>query len=88
MPQTAETAVVIRAPRGSAILPDNRQYTNRFEIRSESSDRVYIVAQNINGRWWSCSCMGWISRRKCKHLEAIGLPANKVPYEAQLAAAS
>lgn len=65
-------------------LPDNARYTNRFEIRSESSDRIYIVSQDKNKKHWCCSCMGWIRFRKCKHLEAIGLPNFEQPYEPKI----
>jgi hypothetical protein len=35
-----------------SFLPDNATHTNRFEIHSESSSRVYIVAQNkATGEW-------------------------------------
>lgn len=78
-----ETAIVVR-PRNAALLPDNKMYTNRFEIHSQSSDRVYVVAQNKSGRWWSCSCFGWIRYRYCKHLEALGLPGQQQPFEALL----
>jgi len=64
-----------------ALLPDNATFTNRFEIRSESSDRVYTIAQSKSGRWWGCSCFGWIKHRKCKHLTALGLPGGNKPYE-------
>ena len=77
-------AVVLRRPPGSEVLPDNAQYTNRFEIRSESSDRVYVIAQHKSSRWWSCSCFGWIRYRKCKHLDALGLPGQQKPFEATL----
>lgn len=34
------------------LLPDNDRYTNRFEVKSESSNRLYIVAQNKStGEW-------------------------------------
>lgn len=56
---------------GAALLPDNAQYTNRLEIRSATSSRLYIVAQHKTNHNWSCGCMGWIRHRKCKHLEAI-----------------
>lgn len=75
---------VVTRPRQSVALPDNSQYTNRFEIRSETSNRVYIVAQHKTARWWSCSCPGWIRFRKCKHLAAIGLPAAQRPYEVSM----
>lgn len=75
---------VVSRPSGSVVLPDKGQYTNRFEIRSSSSNRIYIVAQHITGRWWSCSCPGWISHRNCKHLKALGLPANNRPLEVSM----
>jgi hypothetical protein len=60
---------------GSDTLPDNKTHINRMEIRSESSNRVYIVAQRAtNGSThgqWECSCMGWIRHRNCKHLKAM-----------------
>lgn len=63
------------------ILPDNSQYTNRFNVRSETSNSLYVVAQNKQKRHWSCSCRGWIRHRKCKHLTACGLPSFEQPYE-------
>lgn len=65
-------------------LPDNRQWTNRFEIRSSSSNRIYVVAQNIAKRHWACSCPGWIGHRNCRHLKALGLPSYERPYEVLL----
>jgi len=82
------TAIVIRRPPGSIVLPDNKVYTNRFEIKSASSDAIYVVAQSKTGRWWSCSCFGWIRHRSCKHLQALGLPGKNQPFEAQLGAKS
>jgi len=80
--------MVVRMPAGSKIDPDNAQWTNRFEIKSESSDRLYRIAQNKNRGYWACSCPGWISRRNCKHLRALGLPGNEQPFEATLKAGS
>lgn len=75
---------MIHRPSNSELLPDNKAYTNRFEIRSESSDRVYVVAQSKSGRWWSCGCFGFIRHRHCKHLSALGIPGHSQPYEALL----
>jgi len=66
-------------------LPANAQWENRFEIRSESSERVYIVAQNINKRHWGCSCPGYKIHRKCKHLQVLALPCKEQPYEVKIA---
>ena len=82
-----ETKVIatIRVDR-SVMLPDNDQWENRFEIRSETSNRVYTVAQHKRGRYWGCSCPGWKAHRKCKHLTAVGVPNNQRPYEAKIEA--
>jgi hypothetical protein len=71
----------LQPPPGCLALPDSDQWINRFEIRSESSNRVYVIAQNKRKRHWACSCPGWKSHRKCKHLAALGLPAYERPYE-------
>jgi hypothetical protein len=62
-------------------LPDNAAYTNRFHVKSQSSNSLYVVAQSKSGRWWSCSCPGWIRWKKCKHLAAMALPAYQKPME-------
>ena len=67
--------------RPSDKLPDSDQWVNRFEIRSESSNRVYIVSQNREKRHWACSCPGWKIHRKCKHLRTLALPAYERPHE-------
>lgn len=77
-------AVTLNVPSTSR-LPDNGQWTNRFQIRSESSNRIYIVAQNKSKRHFGCSCKGWIFHRKCKHLAALGLPAYEAPVEVTFA---
>lgn len=79
------TAIVIHRPPGSIVLPDNKTYTNRFEIKSASSDAVYIIAHSKTGRWWSCGCFGFIRWGHCRHLDALGLPGKRKPFEAVLA---
>lgn len=65
-------------------LPENRDWTNRFEIHSATSDRVYIVAQHKTKRHWGCSCPGWRRHRVCKHLSAMLLPNYEKPHEVRL----
>lgn len=77
-------ATLVSRPSNSVVLPDNSQFTNRFEIRSESSNRIYVVAQHKTSRWWACSCPGWVRFRKCKHLSALGLPAGQRPMEVRM----
>lgn len=65
-------ALVVIRRAGGMRLPDNGQWTNRFEIRSESSNRLYTIAQNKKTGQWGCSCPGYRRARhgvrKCKHL--------------------
>jgi hypothetical protein len=70
---------LIVRPSGSVALPDKGCWTNRFEIRSESSNRVYVVAQNKETGKWGCSCPGYCSKRKCKHLiNGCGLSEDEI----------
>lgn len=62
-------------------LPDLGVWINRFEIHSQSSDRVYTIAQHKDKRHWGCSCPGWKSHRTCKHLRELGLPSYEQPKE-------
>jgi len=79
----AETSLAL--PPGANRLPDNDQWTNRFEIRSETSDRVYTIAQNRKKGHWGCSCPAWRTRRKCKHLKSLGLPELEQPHQVAIA---
>lgn len=79
----AKNLPVLRVPADANPLPDNDQWQNRFEIKSETSDRVYIVAQNKKKRHFGCSCPGFKRHRRCKHLEALQLPCYERPHEVQ-----
>ena len=68
------TALIKVAERvGGHLLPDTDQWRYRMEIRSESSSRLYTVAQRKSDGSWACSCPGWklSNRRTCKHLTAM-----------------
>ncbi len=59
-------------------LPDKGDYINRVEIKSSSSDRLYVVAQHKDSKEWKCECPGWTVKkegkeRTCKHLKKMGL---------------
>lgn len=63
---------------GAVMLPANASHVNRMEIKSESSNRLYIVAQSRSIGNWQCSCPSWIyqrlpldQRKPCKHLNAM-----------------
>lgn len=66
---------------GGSALADNKTHVNRIEIRSASSNRVYVVALSRSTGEWECSCPGWILKkagkeRTCKHLQEM-LPSLK-----------
>ena len=60
---------------GAKALPETDGYSNRFQIPSASSTRVYVVAQRKMSGQWACSCPGAIYHKSkiCKHLRALGL---------------
>jgi len=64
-------------------MADN-QWINRMEIRSETSNRVYVVSQHAEKRFWGCSCPGWRRHRRCKHLERLGLPSGEEAFEVEV----
>lgn len=76
------TALVL--PADVELLPDNDQYTNRFDFVSGSGNK-YRIAQSISGRWWSCSCPSWKfnqnGKRLCKHMVELGIPGGYQPFE-------
>jgi len=64
---------------GLKVLPDLPQWEFRLEIKSESSDRLYVVARSTETGEWGCSCPGWAFKRgnkprSCKHLKNM-MPA-------------
>jgi hypothetical protein len=63
------------------VLPDNDQWQHRFQIESETSNRLYVVAQNRKKGFWACSCPGWKRHRHCKHLRSMGIPGDNQPFE-------
>jgi hypothetical protein len=66
-----ETGVVLSDLTDLPVLPDNDKYKNRVQIKSESSDRLYIVSQTKATNLLQCSCFGYIRHRHCKHLDAL-----------------
>jgi hypothetical protein len=62
-------------------LPDNDQWQYRFQVESENSNRIYVIAQNKKKKHWACNCPGWKRHRHCKHLKAVGVPGNEQPFE-------
>lgn len=59
---------------GAKLLPDSKTHRTRIEIRSESSNRLYVVSRRNDSKEWECSCPGWTRhspRRPCKHLRTM-----------------
>jgi len=75
---------ILHIPPGSEHLPDNAQWQNRFSIHSETSGRVYIIAQHKTKRHFGCSCPSYRTRRYCKHLQSLSLPCYETPHEVTL----
>lgn len=71
-------------PTDASKLADLDGWIHRFEIRSGSSSKLYVIAQHLEKRHWGCSCPGWRNRRDCKHLRELGLPSAERPYEARV----
>lgn len=84
----ANTVEEIARQIGSTLLPDNKQWTNRFQIKSSSSDSLYTIAQQRTDGVWGCSCPGWRHHRRCKHvtdvLHRLTELAKRMPGLAQL----
>lgn len=59
------------------VLPDSDRYKCRFKVRSESSNRLYLMSYDTAGSYWTCSCRGNIRHGQCKHLTAAGLKGRK-----------
>ena len=56
---------------GGTLLPNTDLWINRFQIKSATSSRLYVIAQRRSDNVWGCSCPGWINYRKCKHLTDV-----------------
>lgn len=70
--------------RKDMVLPDNDQWQFRFNVKSQSSNRIYTIAQHKTKKHWGCSCPGWKANRHCKHLRELGIPGDEKPYEVNL----
>lgn len=75
----------IEIPIGGELLPDTKVWINRFTVPSDSTNSEYIIAQHRTRRFWACSCRGFTSHQKCKHLMRMGLPIHMESYEARIA---
>lgn len=62
-----------------AVYEDTERYKCRFDVRSESSDKIYRISFDAapGAGYFSCSCPGGIRYGRCKHLDSMGLPGRK-----------
>ena len=61
-------------PRDAVRLVDKPggDYFWRHEIRSTSNpDMTYVIAVHVDSGEWTCSCPGWINRRRCRHVASL-----------------
>lgn len=73
----AKNVATVATQIGGTMLPDSDQWFNRFQVRSETSSRLYVIAQRTSDKTWGCSCPGWRHYRRCKHLtDVLGRLAN------------
>ena len=63
---------------GGTLLPDSDTWLNRFQVKSATSSRLYVIAQRRSDNVWGCSCPGWVNYRKCKHLTDVLQRLSKV----------
>jgi len=42
-----------------------------FKVKSKIKNKEYIVEYNKLGDYYTCSCIGYGYRRKCRHLDAV-----------------
>jgi len=71
--------VVLASQFNCVLLDDKPGWQHTMGVRSESSDRLYRVAQRRTDGVWGCNCPAWISAKgspkpPCKHLRPM-LPA-------------
>jgi hypothetical protein len=77
-------SLILYKPRGAVTLPDNEQWEHRFKIKSSTSNKMYTVSHHKTKHHWGCDCPGWKRHRKCKHLEAMGLPTHEKPWTGEI----
>lgn len=76
----SDTAIIIkRIERSGNKLPDTDRHKCRFEVASETSGRIYLIAFDSapGAGYWTCSCPGCIRHGQCKHLSSLGLPGRQ-----------
>lgn len=66
---------ILLALNAVALLPDNAQWKNRFQVASSDGSKLYTIAQRKSDNSWGCGCPGWIYKkagrpRGCTHLSS------------------
>ncbi len=50
---------LVEFPTAAERQEDSDHFTNRYEVRSASSGKLYLISQHKELRHWCCSCTGW-----------------------------
>ncbi len=67
----ANALMIVARRFGAIALLDGKGWKNRIQVRSETSDSLYIVAQRMTDNVWKCSCRGHVSHGRCKHVDTM-----------------
>lgn len=79
MPKTPEEIMALYPD--SVRLPDHSVWENRISIpgrpwrsriRDVAADRIVLASNKSNGEW-ACSCVAWVTRKRCEHVDSATL---------------
>lgn len=74
MSNSTALTLAVQKIEGAELLPPSDMYGIRFTIPNSDGSRSYVVAlciKGVNKGRWACSCPGFITRRRCKHMTAM-----------------
>lgn len=78
---TNNALVAVAQKLGGRALPDNSQWENRVEIKSETSNKLYVVSTHKTNGTVGCSCPGWLRYKHCKHVRVFAPALEAVKRE-------
>jgi len=76
------TKFIIKGIAPALMLPESETDRFRFYVLSTDESKFYTIGQNKKLGYWTCSCMGYITHNKCKHLANYNLKPFKEPQNA------
>jgi hypothetical protein len=77
-PPVKKTAIEIFNNLGLETLPENDTWAHRFQIKSGTASRLYVIGKHRETGMWVCSCPGFRSHRHCKHMSAVSSTTSEV----------